>query len=195
MSEKRAKAKCSVEDCDAPANASRGWCWPHYRRWLKVGAPTPLGLRVDGDIPAHFWGKVDKSGECWLWIGHVENSGYGAFSWREGALHRKARAHRYAYELVVGPIPAGLEIDHLCRNKLCVRPDHLEPVTRAENIRRAYDARPARAACRRGHVYTEQTTKINANGYRHCLICHRAADRARYARRLAAPASQKGDSQ
>lgn len=85
-----------------------------------------------------FWPKVDKTSTCWLWTGaltlasnkHV--GGYGRF--RVGAQMR--RAHRYAYELLVGPIPAGLDLDHLCNNRRCVNPAHLEPVTRAVNISR-----------------------------------------------------------
>lgn len=77
------------------------------------------------------WVSVADSG-CWLWTGTVMSSGYGGLSW----FSRSALAHRIAYDLFVGPIPNGLTIDHRCRVKLCVNPEHLEPVTNAENVRR-----------------------------------------------------------
>ena len=81
-----------------------------------------------------FWAKVAGEGECWVWTGARQSSGYGCMG-RDG---RRFLAHRYAYELTVGPIPAGLTLDHLCGNKVCVRPEHLEPVTLAENVRRRH---------------------------------------------------------
>lgn len=88
-----------------------------------------------------FWAKVDRrdGGDCWPWLGTTTSTGYGLFGVpRED---RTVGAHRYAYELVVGPIPTGLELDHLCRVRNCVNPAHLEPVTHAENLRRGREAR------------------------------------------------------
>lgn len=81
-----------------------------------------------------FWDAVNENGDCWEWQMARNSSGYGSYmvETRTAML-----AHRYAYEQMVGPIPEGLEIDHLCRNRGCVRPDHLEPVTHSENMRRA----------------------------------------------------------
>lgn len=89
------------------------------------------------DTPTRFWAKVEKTNGCWLWTGGTAR-GYGQFRLGGGRGSKNVRAHRYAYELLVGPIPAGLEIDHTCENKLCVRPDHLEPVTKKVNLERRF---------------------------------------------------------
>lgn len=93
-------------------------------------APVPLDVR--------FFSKVHMTDSCWVWTGATIN-GYGVLGGGRG--YYRARAHNVAYEQTVGPIPDGLELDHLCRNRACVRPDHLEPVTRAKNVRRAWAAR------------------------------------------------------
>lgn len=83
-------------------------------------------------IADRLWAKVDKSGECWLWKGAINEHGYGHMR-SEG---RFVRPHRVAYELLVGPVPEGLVLDHLCRTPACVNPAHLEPVTQSENLKR-----------------------------------------------------------
>lgn len=90
------------------------------------GAMAPLEVRM--------WSKVDVGRHHWTWRGAVNDSGYGAI-W-DGT--RLVYAHRLAYELLVGPIPSGMTIDHTCANRLCVNPAHLEAVTIRENIRRAW---------------------------------------------------------
>ena len=120
-----------------------------------------------------FWDSADTFSTpelCWVWQG-VCHRGYGQF-WVGG---RNVRAHRFAYGAFVGPIPDDLEIDHLCRNRSCVNPAHLEPVAQAENRRRA-DA--ARTRCPAGHLYDG----VNLRGNRICLICRASASR-RYATR------------
>ncbi len=131
-----------------------------------------------------FWPKVDKAGPipehcpelgpCWMWIAHVNrHRGYGHFN----AGGREGYAHRFAYELLVGPIPDGLELDHLCRVRHCVNPAHLEPVTRRENVLRgqapsAYQAR--QTCCIRGHLFNAENTYIRPdNGARQCRTCRR----------------------
>lgn len=115
------------------------------------------------------------SGECWLWKGQKTQDGYGRFS----ARGESVRAHRYTYELFVGKIPNGLVIDHLCRNRSCVNPLHLEPVTNRENLLRG-DTIPARHAkvthCPKGHEYTQENTYLNG-GSRICRQCMRIQGR------------------
>jgi len=96
------------------------------------------------DEADRFWSKVrlcPRDG-CWLWTGAPNADGYGRFQRRLATgVYRMVKAHRYAYELLVGPIPEGLTLDHLCLHRLCVRPSHLEPVTNAENVRRRHARR------------------------------------------------------
>ena len=121
-----------------------------------------------------FWAKVDRSGRCWLWTGALTN-GYGNFYNGTCAMG----AHRFAYELLVGPIPPGLHLDHLCRVPACVNPAHLEPVTCGENIRRGA-AGVLKTHCPAGHPYDEANTRIVKGGHRQCRTCDR--DRSREAR-------------
>jgi hypothetical protein len=128
-----------------------------------------------------FWSKVDRrEGECWLWTAGLNQHGYGWFHNSESQL-----AHRHAYELLRGPIPDGLVIDHLCRNRACVNPDHMEPVTRGENVRRGAKGRLV-THCVNGHVYDEANTYTRGNGTRSCRTCRRAQKRRFDERRRAA---------
>ena len=125
-----------------------------------------------------FWSKVDKSGDCWVWTAGKSRDGYGNFK-RDG---KDLKAHRVAYELVRGSIPTGLDLDHLCRVRACVNPDHLEPVTRRENIMRGagYTAEQARkTACKRGHEFTAENTYAWRGG-RICRTCRKAYSSQRY---------------
>ncbi len=111
------------------------------------------------------WAKVDPSGDCWEWTGAKGRTGYGLV-WSE---RRVRGAHRVVYEALVGPIPDGMQIDHLCRNRACVNPDHLEAVTRQENIRRGF--RVQKMTCPQGHPYDESNT-YRFDGRRYCRACH-----------------------
>lgn len=111
---------------------------------------------------------------CWEWTASQTPGGYASFP----VPGLASTAHRAAYLLMAGPIPAGLHLDHICRNKLCVNPDHLEPVTQAENNRRAG---AARTRCSQGHEYTPANTYRRSNGSRDCRACNRDRANARYA--------------
>lgn len=152
---------------------------------------------LDPRLPDRFWSKCipEPMSGCWLWLGHYSSSGYGRFRFRG----KDGPSHRATYVTARGAIPKGLEIDHLCRQKACCNPAHLEAVTRSVNTLRgdAGRARGAvnhylkrRTACKRGHEYTAETTKMTERHGRICLICTREV-RTR-ARQKAMQATQGG---
>lgn len=139
-----------------------------------------------------FWGRVIATGVCWYWSGHLKRDGYGLAY--DGIKTRQA--HRMAYELLIGPIPDGLVLDHLCRVKRCVNPDHLEPVTNAENIRRgqlAMGRGVGATHCPQGHAYDDENTYTDRNGYRYCRTCQRQQTREWRDRQRGGPARPYGD--
>lgn len=124
-----------------------------------------------------FWSRVDKRpGGCWIWNGARTSDGYG----RVRSNRRHLRTHRVAYLHLVGHVPEGLVIDHLCRERLCCNPEHLEAVTPEENYRRGSGAGVVNAAkthCPKGHEYspgnTGQYKRASGSTYRRCLTCAR----------------------
>ena len=153
-------------------------------------------------IAERFWRMVDQSaGEtgCWLWTGNTWK-GYGQFGVQQSpGKWKQNKAHRIAYELMVGPIPDGLQLDHLCRQPSCVNPAHLEPVTNRVNGLRGISptANHARKThCRVGHEFTPENTMpriINGNACRECRQCYRAASALRRAAKSAAGAFVCGE--
>lgn len=167
---------CAVDGCSSPPRA-RGWCPKHWKRWRAHG--DPLGGKFEavrgGTDEERFWAKVQPTGFCWLWNGAREHHGHGMFNLGADQGRRPVRSHRFAYEALVGPIPDGLELDHLCRNPPCVNPDHLEPVTHAENMRRGYAPQYVtrrRGTCASGHDIDDDTKVfISKTGRRTCKVC------------------------
>lgn len=165
-----ADATCSIEGC-ARRVKGKGLCNTHLER-LRIHGSTDDPRPTLAD---RFWSKVDRSGDCWLWIGASSN-GYGVFS----VGRKNFRAHRWAYESELGPVPDGLELDHLCRTTLCVNPAHLEAVTHWENMRRSITPAAAnitKTTCPLGHPYDI----ITSQGHRGCRTCKRANARRRAA--------------
>lgn len=122
-----------------------------------------------------FWTKVDKTDGCWIWMGFANP--YGTFTPHRGG--KQIQAHRFTYEMTFGLIPPGLQIDHLCREPLCVRPDHLEAVTPQENNRRSNNptgVNSRKTHCVHGHEFTPENTyqRLLPNGTeaRQCRQCN-----------------------
>jgi len=167
---------CSVSGCDLPV-AGRGMCGTHYRRMKTTGTTE---LRPRPTVGERFWSKVEKTDRCWLWTANrTTPQGYGSFALGHSKF---VLAHRYAYAELVGPIPAGLTLDHLCRNPPCVNPAHLEPVTMRENTLRGTSPAARNAVkthCLRGHPFDTVNTLINVRGERQCRACARDLSRLR----------------
>ncbi len=130
----RSARPCVIDSCAKPVYA-RNLCEMHYMRWRR-GQSMEAPSRVGRPVADRFWEKVDVTDDCWEWLA-TRGRGYGKFK----TDHQMKWAHRVAWEMLIGPIPDGLTLDHLCRNPGCVNPAHLEPVTQAENNRRALEAR------------------------------------------------------
>lgn len=135
------------------------------------------------DPQTRFWAHVDKRSpnECWAWTAAIASTGYGAFSIGK----RYILAHRFAYESTIGPIPEELTLDHKCRNRACVNPAHLEPVTRGANTLRGKTIsaeNTLKTHCPQGHEYSETNTYYLKN-HRNCRSCHRERERVRRANR------------
>ena len=141
--------------------------------------------KVTKKLLDRFMAKVspEPNSGCWLWVGAITAQGYGSI----GKGVKTYMAHRVSYELFKGPIPAELHIDHLCRVRCCVNPDHLEAVTRAVNTQRgaaSFDPWRSRLThCKNGHAFDGQNTRIKFNpdgsGHRVCRICTRVYQRDR----------------
>lgn len=147
---------------------------------------------------AVYWSRVDKNGPipphrpdlgpCWLWTGPLHHTGYANVGFHEGGRRIQEGAHVWAYRTHVGPVPRGKELDHLCRVRHCLRPSHLEPVTKRENWARGESPSAIvrrTQACMAGHPFDDKNTYRSAKGSRNCRACNKAA-RARYvAKRMA----------
>lgn len=136
--------------------------------------------------------KFEKTPGCWVWNGTTSHWGYGLFK----VKGHTRNAHVVSYEHHIGPVPDGLVLDHLCRNRLCVNPSHLEPVTRAENTMRGEGLGAKNATkthCMRGHEFTIGNTQVTRQGWRQCRICRRASARQSQARHRAKLRAVRGE--
>jgi hypothetical protein len=133
----------------------------------KTNVQVVYQMRVEYTTPTlrqeFFWSRLESRGDCLIWTGARNADGYGITSYQNKTLS----AHRLAYFYTYGEFPENKMLDHLCRNRPCANPEHLEPVNNAENLARSM---PYHIYCRKGHRYTELTT-IYTKGYKHCKVC------------------------
>jgi hypothetical protein len=189
---------CTAEGCDRHPNAGRGMCKMHWQQWREANADpctvegcdrrqrarnlcsmhvqrlerngtVELIERQPRPLEDRLWPRVTPAGFCWEWEGAHAASGYGVINLGP----RLDRTHRVVYEMLVGPIPEGLHMDHLCRNRGCCNPDHLDPVTPRENMIRGMAPSHITArtgVCRRGHTMADAYTRPDT-GARTCRTC------------------------
>jgi hypothetical protein len=149
--------------------------------------PTPREVPMaeqrttDPWVIARFWQKsiYQPANGCWEWTAKINSFGYGVFTPLLDGGKTSVMAHRFAYELLIGPIPAGYQLDHLCRNRRCVNPNHLDPVSPALNNARSTSPSALNAAkshCKRGHEFSPDNTYVTPDGRRMCRACMRYRD-------------------
>lgn len=145
------------------------------------GIVTEPTFRIT-DLPERMQSKIQVVDDCWIWTGATNPKGYGSMSVSKNA---SALAHRVSYEATRGSIPAGLQIDHLCRHTSCVNPAHLEPVTNAENMRRRY---AEQTHCAKGHPLSGENLRLSpkrdGSTRRACVTCQKSYYLAFKERRL-----------
>ena len=151
------------------------------RRWRSLGDAFIRFRLVYTIMIQRFIDKVDKTGNCWEWIARKNVKGYGTFKLNNNTM----LAHRVSYEYFKGLIPKGLTIDHLCRNRHCVNPDHLEAVSHIDNVRRGNTGlyMKSKTHCPQGHEYINDNLYVNVKGSRTCRMCTRKSTMDSYYKR------------
>lgn len=157
---------CKIEKCSKPHDA-RGYCNTHYAYMLRNNKlPPKISLEEK------FWERVVKTNTCWNWIGYITSTGYGLIKYEKNTIH----AHRLSLSIHNIELKKDLVIDHLCRNRKCVNPNHLEQVSLRENTLRGYGA-PAvnkrKKECLNGHSFDEKNTFHTKIGTRQCRTCRK----------------------
>lgn len=145
--------------------------------------PRPLSSPIDR---FDAFALPEPNSGCWIWMGYIQPNGYGRLLIKEGDEWYGAIAHRFSYERFVGEIPRDLVIDHKCRNRACVNPDHLRLLTRGENVlcgEGLAAKNKAKTHCPHGHEYTSENTEISSSGRRKCRICRRESCRRQRAKK------------
>ena len=155
----------------------------HHTRWLRHGNPeTKLYLKKE---ISRFMSFVSQTRGCWHWTGCL-TSGYGRFNRSAEVGYKLLQlAHRFSWEYFIGPIPDGMQIDHLCRVRNCVNPYHLEVVSCKQNIQRGLVTRSKRY-CPKGHPYAGDNLYVSPSNKINCRACHRAHTKAYNKRKMEA---------
>ena len=156
---RRVRPKPPLRICD--------WC----RQVFAQRSGPPRGCSPACSLGLLFEEHVERTNTCWIWRGTLGHDGYGRLSGWGGRI---IQVHRYAYERFVGPIPAGLLLDHLCRIRACCNPAHLEAVTHKTNILRGVGGGAVNARkthCKHGHLLEGENLYLEPNGKRRCMAC------------------------
>lgn len=176
---------CTIEGCTRRLY-SRGWCATHWARWRRNGDPTLL--QYQPTPKERFDAAYDLAPNgCWTWTSKKDGGGYAVLSiGRQNHL-----AHRWAYETFVRPIPDGLVVDHLCRNRACVNPAHMDLVTNRENVLRGMSPSAVirrQGVCKRGHQMVGHNVYVPPSKPQHqqCRTCRATRAREAHARKSAA---------
>lgn len=189
--------RCLGCEATSQTRLRRGRCESCYRKHLlamkDTATFTSMNNRRSRPLLDRLMERVAKAESgCWIFQGHINQTGYGLITDQAG---RTIRAHRAMYMELVGPIPDGLHLDHLCNVRACVNPEHLEPVTLQVNTQRAVERHAAglttwkdrqvgnsqRTHCSQGHELTAETATSRKDGGVRCLLCERIRDRRRRA--------------
>ena len=142
---------CKIDGCDNTSKGARGFCAKHYQRFLKYGDPHAGITKYSGWREA-LEKRVARDGDCIVWTGHKNQHGYGRV---QVGGNRLRVVHHLAWEQAHGPVPEGMEIDHVCFNRACINVDHLRPVTKSDNARHRRGAQPnSKSGVRNVHAYS-----------------------------------------